>query len=54
MPENKVMGRNWVPKWPVKCKCGWRGIRAAVFKPCPRCGFWCPKKVRGKGKNAGE
>ena len=44
------MGRNWVPKYKVKCHCGWRGIRAATHKPCPRCGFWCPVKVIEKEK----
>lgn len=43
------MGRNWVPKYKVKCECGWTGIRAAIIKPCPRCGLWYPiKKLRTK------
>ena len=46
------MGRNWVPKYKVECGCGWRGIRADVSKPCPRCGFWCPRKVIEKDKQA--
>ena len=42
------MGRNWVPKYKVKCVCGWTGTRADIGKRCPKCGFWYPKKVKGK------
>ena len=42
------MGRNWRPKYKVKCNCGWTGTRAIIGKICPKCGFWYPKKVRGK------
>jgi len=44
------MGRNWRPKYKVKCKCGWSGVRASVVVPCPKCGFYYPSIVR-KSKN---
>ena len=40
------MGRNWVPKYKVRCGCGWRGVRAATCKPCPKCGFCYPVRVK--------
>lgn len=44
------MGRNWVPKYKVKCPCGWTGMRANTGKRCPKCNFWYPKKVENKQK----
>lgn len=33
------MGRNWRPKYKAYClDCAWKGIRAHVSRPCPKCG----------------
>ena len=37
------MGRNWQPKYKVRCsKCGWRGKRTAftAHNHCPKCGAY--------------
>ncbi len=44
--EQALMGRNWRPKKKCRCpKCDWTGLRAALGKKCPKCGFWCPTEV---------
>jgi hypothetical protein len=32
------MGRNSYLRQAVACACGWRGLRAGLDKPCPKCG----------------
>lgn len=44
-----MMGRNWIPKYRVRCsECGWTGVRGMLASPCPKCGHAYPQRTDGR------